>query len=337
LPTIAEFPVRPAQAIRRPTLIVETHQLTKMYGPLAALRDCDLAIERGEVFGLLGPNGAGKTTLLRLLLGYLRPTSGIARVAGLDCTRESVAVRRQVAYLPAEAALFPQMRGRDVLKFFAEIRPGSDLTRSLHLAERLELDLSRKVSFMSTGMKQKLALVATLAANTPIYILDEPTSTLDPNVRATVLALVSEARAAGKTVIFSSHVLTEVEEICDRVVILRAGRVVHSQPMAELRKQHRLIAMLTQALPPPPDALAGQFTLSSQNGAEVIIETAGELAPLLKWLASLPLADLRIEPLGLRSIYLRYHHDARDSPPGACERDLPTPKMPDIDCTPPSD
>jgi ABC-2 type transport system ATP-binding protein len=291
-------------------VIVETQRLTKSYGVVAALRECDLIIERGEVFGLLGPNGAGKTTLIRLLLGYLRPSSGSARVAGLDCTRQSVAVRRQVAYLPAEAALFPQMRGRDVLRFFAEIRTGGDFPEAIRLAGRLELDLSRKVSFMSTGMKQKLALAATLAANTPIYILDEPTSTLDPNVRATVLSLVSEARAAGKTVVFSSHVLSEVEEVCDRVVILRAGRLVHTQAMNQLRQQHRIVATLTGPLPSPPESLSSQITVASQNGAEVVFETPGELAPLLKWLGTLPLADIRIEPLGLRSIYLRYHHDA---------------------------
>src|SRR4029078_7871501 len=141
------------------------------------------------------------------------------------CQRESLAVRRQVAYLPAEAAIFPQMRGREALEFFADIR-GSGFKRSLDLGERMELDLNRRVSFMSTGMKHKLALAATLAAPTPVYILDEPTANLDPTVRATVLSLVAEAKSNGKTVLFSSHVLPEVEEACDRVVIMRAGHIV---------------------------------------------------------------------------------------------------------------
>jgi ABC-2 type transport system ATP-binding protein len=290
-------------------LIVETASLTKAYGAVIALRDCSLTVQNGEVFGLLGPNGAGKTTLLRLLLGYLRPTAGTARVAGLDCARQSVAVRRSVAYLPAEASMFPQMRGREALRFFAEIRPGGDLKRSLALAERLELDLSRRVSFMSTGMKQKLALAATLAADTPIYILDEPTANLDPTVRATVLSLVAEARAAGKTVMFSSHVLSEVEEVCDRVVILRAGRLVHTQAMAQLRQQHRIVAKLTGSLPEIPDSLTGQLTVVSNGGSDVVFEAPGELAPLLQWLATLPLADVRIEPVGLRAIYRRFHAD----------------------------
>jgi beta-exotoxin I transport system ATP-binding protein len=300
------FAARP-QAAGVDDLIVETRALTKTYGSVTALHECSLVVQRGEVFGLLGHNGAGKTTLLRLLLGYLRPTAGGAKVAGLDCERQSVAVRRQVAYLPAEAALFPHMRGREVLRFFAEIRPGGDLARSLRLAERLELDLSRKVSFMSTGMKQKLALAATLAADTPIYILDEPTSNLDPTVRSTVLALVAEARSRGKTVMFSSHVLSEVEEVCDRVAILRAGRVVHTQLMAQLRKQHRIVARLAESLPPVPESLRGQLTVVANGDRETVLETPGELAPLLKWLATLPLADVRIEPVGLRAIYQRYH------------------------------
>jgi ABC-2 type transport system ATP-binding protein len=290
-------------------LIVETKLLTKTYGPVAALRDCSLTVKKGEVFGLLGPNGAGKTTLLRLLLGYLRPSAGSAQVAGLDCRWQSVAVRRQVAYLPAEASMFPQMRGGDALRFFAEIRPGGDMRRSLALADRLELDLSRRVSFMSTGMKQKLALAAMLAADTPIYILDEPTANLDPTVRASVLSLVAEARGAGKTVLFSSHVLSEVEQVCDRVVILRAGQLVHTQLMAQLREQHRIVARLTGPLPAVPPSLNGQLAVVANGGGSVVLEAPGELAPLLQWLATLPLADVRIEPVGLRAIYDRFHAD----------------------------
>jgi ABC-2 type transport system ATP-binding protein len=287
-------------------LIVETRSLTKSYGPVRALRDCSFSVARGEVFGLLGPNGSGKTTLIRLLLGYLKPTAGSAMIAGLDCVRQSVAVRRQVSYLPAEAALFPQMRGRDALGFFADIRGGS-VGRSLALAERLELDLSRRVSFMSTGMKHKVALCATLAADTSIYILDEPTASLDPTVRATVLALVAEARAAGKTVMFSSHVLSEVEQACDRVVILRSGKLVHTQSMLELRDQHRIVATLNGPLPEVPESLRGQIAIMARRDREVTFEAPGELAPRLKWLATLPLADIRIEPIGLRSVYDRFH------------------------------
>jgi ABC-2 type transport system ATP-binding protein len=284
---------------------VETDALTKIYGPLRALDNCTLGVRRGEVFGLLGPNGAGKTTLIRLLLGFLQPSSGTATIAGLDCHRQSVAVRRQVAYLPAEAALFPQMHGKEVLRFFAEIRGGT-AERALAIAERLELDISRSVGYMSTGMKQKLALAATLGADVPLYILDEPTANLDPSVRSTVLALVAEARDRGATVMFSSHVLAEVEEVCERVVILRSGQVVHTQVLSELRSQHRILAWLTGPLPELPPALAKEATIH-REGDLATIDSPGDLQHLLGWLAELPLKDIRIEPVGLRTIYERYH------------------------------
>lgn len=290
--------------------IVQTHELTKTYRTVAALANCSLHVERGEVFGLLGPNGAGKTTLIRLLLGYLKPTRGSAEVDGIDCHRHSVDVRRRVAYLPAEASLFPHMRGRDVLEFFAQVRPGGDMRRSLRFAERLELDLSRKVSFMSTGMRQKLALAATMAADTAVYILDEPTANLDPTVRAAVLSMVAAAKADGRTVLFSSHVLSEVEEVCDRVVILRAGQLVHTQPLAELRQQHRIVAWLNGSLPTLPPQLNGQLNVRHSGDGKVVIETPGELAPLLGWLSTLPLKEIRIEPIGLRAVYDRFHAEA---------------------------
>jgi ABC-2 type transport system ATP-binding protein len=265
----------------------------------------------------LGPNGAGKTTLIRLLLGFLNPTAGDAAIGGLDCRRQSVQVRKQVSYLPAEASLFSNMRGLDVLRFFCDVRPGGNWRRYLDCAQRLELaELKRRVSYMSTGMKQKLALAAALAADVPLYILDEPTSNLDPNVRATVLAMVADLKREGRTVMFSSHVLPEVEEACDRVVILRAGRLVHTQVIAELRMQHRILADLSGPLPAIPAGM-GQLSLVVQQGSRVVIETSGELAPLLGWLATLPLADVRIEPVGLRSIYERYHTGQLSGPAGA--------------------
>ena len=288
-------------------MIVVTRKLTKSYGAVTALDSCSLSVQGGEVFGLLGPNGAGKTTLIRLLLGFLNPTAGEATIGGLDCHRQSLAVRSQVSYLPAEASLFPNMRGQDVLQFFCDVRPGGSWRRYLDCAQRLELvELKRRVSYMSTGMKQKLALAAALAADVPLYILDEPTANLDPSVRGTVLAMVADLRKQGRTVMFSSHVLPEVEEACDRVVILRAGQLVHTQVVAELRSQHRILADLTGPMPAIPPGVGKVTTVWQQNG-RVVLETPGELAPILGWLATLPLADVRIEPVGLRAVYERFH------------------------------
>ncbi len=288
-------------------MLVQTHGLTKQYRTVAALSDCSLTVRQGEVFGLLGPNGSGKTTLLRLLMGYLRPTAGRAAIDGCDCYAQSVAVHSRVGYLPGEVRLFRQMRGRDVLVFFSRIRSDGDLARSLAIAERLELDLSRPVSQMSTGMRQKTAICAVLGANTSIVILDEPTANLDPTARATVLSLVREARQAGRTILFSSHVLSEVEETCDRVIILRSGRLVHEQAMADLRRQHRIRAQLTGMLPPLPEALVGELSIARPSATSVVIDTPGELSPLFGWLATLPLAEVQIEPYRLQAVYERYH------------------------------
>jgi ABC-2 type transport system ATP-binding protein len=209
--------------------------------------------------------------------------------------------------LPGETRLFRQMRGREVLAFFGQIRRGGTFEQSLRIAERLDLDLTRSVSLMSTGMRQKLALAVALAANTPLVILDEPTSNLDPTVRAEVGQLVLEAKAAGRTVLFSSHVLSEVETICDRVAILRTGQLVHMQIMHDLRRQHRIRAQLTGPMTAVPPELIDQVTVRSSHNGDVTIETPSELSPLLGWLATLPLAEVRIDPIGLQSVYERFH------------------------------
>ena len=219
-------------------IVLETDSLTKRFGDFTALSQCDLVVNEGEVVGLLGPNGSGKTTLLRLILGFLNPTEGTAQVQGLDCYRDRVQIHRLISYLPGDARLFRTMRARQVVKFFAEIRDDTDFEMAEHLAGRLELDLNRWVTFMSTGMRQKLALIVSLSTRAPILLLDEPTANLDPSVRGEVLNLVRQARDDGRTVIFSSHILSEIEETCDRVLILRQGRLVHDQSITDLKRQH---------------------------------------------------------------------------------------------------
>lgn len=288
-------------------LLVETHSLSKRYGRLAALVECSFGVEPGEILGLLGPNGAGKTTLLRLLLGYLKPTAGRAVVDGLDCYRQSVEVHRRLSYLPGDARLFRHLDGRETLEFFSQLRPGATVQRAAALAERLQLDLSRRVGQMSTGMRQKLALVVALAPDVPLVILDEPTTNLDPTVRREVIDVIRESRVHGRTVLFSSHVLSEVEDVCDRVIVLRAGRLVEAVRVAEVRRQHRIQAELRGELTPPPEELASGLEIERGVNGDVTILAAGELAPLLGWLSRQPLAKLQIEPVGLRTVYERHH------------------------------
>ncbi len=289
-------------------MYVETHSLSKQYGRFTALDDFSFGVARGEVVGLLGPNGAGKTTLLRLLMGFLRPSAGKAMIDGLDCYRQYFEVHRRVSYLPGEVRLFRAMRGRDVVDFFTAIRRDGSRPRAQMLAsEVFGLDLSRPVATMSTGMRQKLALAVTLAVDTPLVILDEPTSNLDPTVRSDVATLVAEAKQAGRTVIFSSHVISEVEQVCDRALILRGGRLVHTQVIADLRRKHRIRAQLTGPLPVLPESFNGSVTVAIDKAGDLTIETPGELSGLLGWLATLPLAEVNIEPVGLRALYDQFH------------------------------
>ena len=288
-------------------MLVRTMDLTKRYRRFTALDGCSLGVAAGQIYGLLGPNGAGKTTLLRLLLGYIRPTSGTATVCGCDVATDPLGARGRVAYLPGEARLFRRMDGHGVLDFFAALRPACSRPLAARIADRLGLDCGRQVGRMSTGMRQKLALSAVLATDAPLVILDEPTANLDPPARAEVLDLVREARAAGRTVIFSSHVLSEVEETCDRVAILRAGRLVHEQPLEQLRRCHRIRARLSGPFGGVPPALERHVTLAGADGGRVVLEAADSLAPLLGWLATLPLEEMQVEPVGLAAVYDRFH------------------------------
>ena len=293
--------------------IVRTVDLTKRYGDFTALDHCNVTVSRGEIFGLLGPNGAGKSTLIRLLLGFLKPTSGRCEIDGCDPMIDGVALRTRVAYLPGDARLPRHMRGSGVIRFFADMHPLGSLDRSLFVADLLELDTKRRVGFMSTGMRQKLALSVVLGLTTPLLILDEPTANLDPTVRAAVLTLVLQAREEGRTIIFSSHVLSEIEDTCDRVVFLRRGLLVHSLTISELFQRHRITAAFHGEKIQVPLDLQQQVTVReiTQGRTTVLqIDTAGDLAPLLPWLDSLNLQKVRAEPLGLRSVYDAVHSGA---------------------------
>ena len=224
--------------------IIRTWDLSKRYGDFDALSGCNVRADRGEVFGLLGPNGAGKTTLIRLLLGLIRATSGRCEIDGLSPEANGVALRERVSYLPGDARLPRHLRGGGVIRFFSQMHGSGDQERSFEIADKLELDTRRHVAFMSTGMRQKLALAVVLGPRTPLLILDEPTANLDPTIRGTVLDFVREARDEGRTVVLSSHVMSEIEETCDRVAFLRHGRLVHELVMDELFQRHRISAAL---------------------------------------------------------------------------------------------
>jgi len=290
--------------------IVEVIELTKRYGSFAALNGCNLSIPEGTVFGLLGPNGAGKTTLIRCLMGYLRPTSGTAKADGLDCENESLQVRQRVSYLPAETKLFRLMRGRDCIEFFAALHPRGNKQLALTIADRLELDIGRRVGFMSTGMRQKLAIACVMSCQCRLMILDEPTANLDPTVRGEVLKLVREANQRGTTVAFCSHVLSEIEEICDHAAILKRGQVVRTIDLSEVRFVHRIQASLqdTESAIAFPEAVR----IVSRDATRIVIEIDGPLDDHLRWLSESKLQSIQIDSVGLTSIYESVHSSVPD-------------------------
>jgi ABC-2 type transport system ATP-binding protein len=294
-------------------MLLRTEELTKDYGRFRALDRLSLEVKPGEVFGLLGPNGSGKSTAIRLMLGFLQPTSGRAVIAGHDCWHDSVNARRQVSYLPGELRLYENMTGRQLVRFLTKLRNGQDdavpekgeLTR---LAEVFDIDITRPIADLSSGMKRKVALLQVLLPRSPLLILDEPTNTLDPTMRDELLRQIRHAGQEGQAVLFSSHVLHEVEQVCDRVGILHAGRLVHVQAMAELRECRLVQATFAGTVESVPEFPG--LRRHEREGNRLLLEFAGELSPLLGWLARQQVLDLKIEPSGLGPIYHRYHGSA---------------------------
>jgi ABC-2 type transport system ATP-binding protein len=286
-------------------MLLRTENLTKDYDSFRALDALDLTLVPGEVFGLLGPNGSGKTTALRLIMGFLRPTAGAAWVDGHHCWDDSVAARRRVAYLPGELRLYENMTGRQLIHFLCELRGQKVWPDLADLALRFDIDLDRPIAHLSSGMKRKVALLQVLVPHAALLIMDEPTNTLDPSMRDELLEQVVRARERGQAVLFSSHVLSEVERVCDRVGILQRGRLVHLQQMADLR-EGRLVQVGFDGSPPALPSLDGLHE-RGRHGNAITLEYTGPLPALLEWLARQPLADLRLEPLGLAPIYHRFH------------------------------
>jgi ABC-2 type transport system ATP-binding protein len=284
-------------------MLLHTEHLTKFYGSFRALDDLTLNVAAGEVIGLLGPNGSGKTTALRLILGFLRPTSGFASIAGFDCWRQGVRARQQVAYLPGELRLYENMTGRQLVRFLGGLR-GQPLDGEVEgLARRFDIDIDRPIATLSSGMKRKVALLQVLAPHTPLVIMDEPTNALDPSMRDELLEQVRRARDRGQAVLFSSHVLEEVERVCDRVALLQRGKLVHVQNMAELQEGRLVRARFHGSAVDPP--LLPGLHLRERTHDQLSLDYTGPLPELLAWLANQPLVELRLEPLGLKAIYDR--------------------------------
>ncbi len=289
--------------------LIQTHDLTVYYGRHRGIEGVNLEVERGEVYGFLGPNGAGKTTTQRVLLDVIRPTSGRAAIFGLDCRDDGVAIRRRVGYLPGELALYKNMKAGAFFRMIGFLR-GDERGEApwRQLAERLDLDTSRKIGAFSRGNKQKVGLVAAFMSRPDLLILDEPTGGLDPLVQQTVLQMVREVRAEGRTVFFSSHILSEVQAVCDRVGIIRGGRLVATQRVEDLIRRRVTRLSLGFDEPPPDDAFAlPGVTVLQRDGRQISLELQENLAQVLARAAQLNVQNIETHQVSLEEIFLAYY------------------------------
>jgi ABC-2 type transport system ATP-binding protein len=297
--------------------VIVTEKLTKSYGEHRGIIDVDLAVAAGEAFGFLGPNGAGKTTTIRTLLDHIRPTSGRATIFGIETTVDPVSIHRRIGYLPGEFVLYDKLTGGQTLEYFANLRGGVDAAYQRQLIERLEVDPSRKFREYSKGNKQKIGLVIALQHRPDLLLLDEPTSGLDPLIQQEFYAVIREAKAEGRTVFLSSHILSEVERTCDRVAIIRDGRLARVDRTEALRDlaHHQVELVFTgtapadefRSLPGVSDVVAEDHTLR--------MRVSGSITPVVRAAARHELADFVSREPSLEETFLaEYGRSAAEAP-----------------------
>ncbi len=291
-----------------PTPAVEIHGLTKTFGRVTALDGLDLTVPTGQVAGFLGPNGAGKSTTIRILLGLLRADAGEVRLLGGDPWAGAVALHRRLAYVPGEVVLWPTLTGGEAIDLLGRLRGPVDPKRKAELLERFELDPTKKTRTYSKGNRQKVALVAALAADVELLVLDEPTSGLDPLMEAVFTQCIRQARAAGRSVLLSSHILAEVEKLCDTVTIIRAGRTVERGTLDELRHLTRTtVTAVTERDPAGLADLPGVHDLATEGGRVTFSVDAADLDAAVRTLGGLGVRSLVAAPPSLEDLFLRHY------------------------------
>ena len=307
------------------TEAIRTEGLVKTFGRTRALDGLDLTVRTGEVHGFLGPNGAGKTTTIRILLGLLRADAGTARLLDGDPWKDAVALHRRLAYVPGEVNLWPNLSGGEVIDLLGRLRGGLDPHRRADLLERFQLDPRKKGRTYSKGNRQKVALVAALASDVELLVLDEPTAGLDPLMETVFQDCMEEERNAGRTVLLSSHILAEAEKLCDRLSIIRAGRVVETGTLAEMRHLTRTLVHADLERPAAGlDKLPGVHDLevNGTDGTRVScqVDTA-ELGSFLRRLTDYGVRDLVSQPPTLEELFLRHYEAATSDGDGQAARE----------------
>ncbi len=298
------------------TPVIQAQGLTKRYGNTLALDALDLSIAPGEVYGYLGPNGSGKTTTIRLLLGLHRPTAGAAQLFGIDAWGDPVSAHRRVAYVAGEPFLWPALTGAETFEFLARIHGGTDTAYRAELIERFQLDAEKKVRALSKGNRQKVQLIAALASRAELLMLDEPTSGLDPLMEVAFRQAVMEAKERGQTVFLSSHILSEVEALCERVGILREGRLIDEGTLAELRHLSGQTIDVTFAGPPPDLGRLPGVQVASAGANTLHFEVSGSVEPVIAALAGHEVLALKSREPSLEEIFL-HHYDGSDGHRGS--------------------
>ena len=293
--------------------VIETHGLTKRYGQQFALNGLDLDVTPGEVLGYLGPNGSGKTTTIRLLLGLIRPTSGNATIFGLDVQRQASDVHRHLAYVPGEANLWPSLTGHDTLALLGRVHGTVDERYRDELIQRFNFDPSKKVRSYSKGNRQKVCLIAALATRADLLLLDEPTAGLDPLMEQTFRECIADAKRRGQTVFLSSHILSEVEALCDRVAILRSGELLEIGTVAEMRHLSAYTVDATFAGPPPDVSAVPGVNACSVEGQRLHCEVTGSVEPLLRTLVDAGVQELLSTKPSLEELFLSHYQTTREA------------------------
>jgi ABC-2 type transport system ATP-binding protein len=290
--------------------------LTKRYGSLTALHKLDLEVTRGETFGFLGLNGAGKTTTIRILLDLLRPSSGSASIFGHDCQTDGLKARARIGYLPGELGVYSDLTGRELLRFLDRVGGASvaqDYQRQLF--ERFELsdrDLSRKLREYSTGMKRKVGLIQAFQADPELLILDEPTEGLDPLMQESFYCVLADVKKRGRTVFMSSHVLPEVQRVCDRIALLRKGELVLLSSVEDVRKlASRRVRVSFDRAVDVPARLPEAYEVIESRAQDWTLSVTGPLGSLPAFLAGLPVSDLKVEEARLEDVLVKYYRDGR--------------------------
>ncbi|MEA1959293.1 MAG: ABC transporter ATP-binding protein [Chloroflexota bacterium] len=294
--------------------IIQTAKLTKYYGKVRGIESLSLNIRPGEIFGFLGPNGAGKTTTIRILIDLIRPTCGHARIFGLDVQKHSVEIRKRIGNLPGDVSLYEHMTGDEFLNLMSSLHNNHSARRKRILAKRLDIDLSRRIKTYSKGMKQKVAIIQALMNDPELLILDEPTSGLDPLVQREFYNLLKNEQDRGKTVFFSSHILPEVERVCDRVGLLRNGILINVESIDDLKSKRvrKLELILKEAVAPERLHLPG-VELTRIEGKHVEFIVHGHIGELIPKLSNLPLEDVVFPEATLEDTFMKFYSEEEEA------------------------